>query len=185
MGQYRSAGRAIDLSSGQHLSGERVFALTEQFVGSGLSVVLDLHLGWPFQWPWLDDLPAQPGCACAADRAPPRAGRTPRAHSAPAQRLRRGRSGARSALRFRCCRSHPLQLAEEAATVDHISNAPTNRRPPPVERYEYDPKLLAVFGFLERLERPDAVDAGCPADEVYATIKHVTTAALGNRRGYP
>jgi predicted kinase len=47
------AGDAIDATWTAY---DVVFQLCQEFTGAGVSVVLDMNLGWQFQWDWLDAL---------------------------------------------------------------------------------------------------------------------------------
>jgi AAA domain len=57
--------RARDAVDAYWIAYDVLFRLCEEFVGAGLSVVLELNLGWAFQWDWLDRLAArQPAYVC-------------------------------------------------------------------------------------------------------------------------
>jgi len=107
----------------------------------GLSVLLELNLGWAFQWAWLDRL----GTRHQGIGVLP--------------------------IVLRCSRDICLERIRRRHATDPSTGAP--------ELYETDPKILAVFGFLEQLERPDvvAIDASHPADEVYSAVGQAVAAA--------
>ena len=133
--------RARDAVDAYWIAYDVVFRLCEQFVGAGLSVVLDLNLGWAFQWDWLDALTA----------------RQPQVVVLP--------------IVLRCSRAICLERIAQRHAIDPSTDAP--------ERYRTDPKILAVFSFLEQLERPEivAIDAGRPADEVYSVVRQAVAVA--------
>jgi predicted kinase len=51
--------RARDAVDACWIAYDVIFRTTEEFVDVGLSVVLDLNLGWAFQWAWLDAVAAR------------------------------------------------------------------------------------------------------------------------------
>ncbi len=133
--------RARDAVDAYWIAYDVVFRLCEEFVGVGLSVVLELNLGWAFQWAWLDRL----GARHQGVRVLP--------------------------IVLRCSRDICLERIRRRNATDPSAGAP--------ELYETDPKILAVFGFLEQLDRPEvvAIDASHPADEVYSTVGQAVAAA--------
>ena len=135
--------RARDAVDAYWIAYDVVFRLCEEFVSLGVSTILELNLGWAFQWDWLDRLATrQPGI-----RVLP--------------------------IVLQCSRPLCLERIRQRHTDDPSTGAP--------ELYESDPKILAVFGFLEQLKRPDVVviDANRRADEVYAAVKQAAVAAMG------
>jgi predicted kinase len=143
VGQTLQASRGIrvrDAADDSWIAYDVLFRLCEEFVGAGLSVVLEVNPGWAFQWDWLDRLAArQPGV-----RVLP--------------------------IVLRCSRHICLERIRQRHAGDPSTGAP--------ELYETDPKILAVFDFLEQLQRPDvvAIDASHPADAVYSAIRQAAAA---------
>jgi predicted kinase len=51
--------RARDAINATWTAYDIAFQLGEEFIGMGLSVILDINLGWPFHWDWMDALRAR------------------------------------------------------------------------------------------------------------------------------
>lgn len=113
-----------------------LFRLCEEFIQAGVSTVLDLSMGWAFQWERLDTIRE----------------RHPEIRFLP--------------IVLRC----PKDICIERTRIRHNAN-PTYYDPP--ETYLNDPKLLAVWEYLDRLDRPEVyfVDAAKPEHGVYEEIK--------------
>ncbi len=61
----RSVGDRLSRSDAFRAAYDVLFTLAEQFVGVGCPVVIDMSLGWGFQWRQLDDIVARvPGTTC-------------------------------------------------------------------------------------------------------------------------
>lgn len=140
-----SIGRTIRASQGIEQSSaidaywvayDVLFCLCEEFLGMGVSTVLDLSMGWPFQWERLDAI----------------GDRLPKVRILPVM--------------LRC----PREICVERARTRHDANPTYYDRP---ETYTTDPRLLAVWEYLARLDRPEVhfVDATGPADVVYGEIR--------------
>lgn len=113
-----------------------LFRLCEEFLCSGVSTIVDITLGWDFQWHQLDAIK----------------GRLPEIQLVP--------------IILRCSRDVCLERIHQRYWA-----APGVYDPP--ELFATDPKLLAVWNFLERLNRPDVhvVDAARTLDVVYGDFK--------------
>jgi predicted kinase len=115
-----------------------LFALCEEFLRSGVSTIIDLTLGWAFQWHHLDA-------------------------------IRDRHSGTLFLpMILRCPREVCIERIRQRYARD-----PAYYDPPGL--YTTEHKLLSIWEFLERLDRPDvhSVDAARPQDEVYEDIKQI------------
>ncbi len=123
------------------LAYELLFGLGEEFIQSGVSVILDLTLGWEFQWRYADGIVR----------------RYPRTLFLP--------------IILRC----PYETCIERIRQRHAAN-PDYYDPP--ELYRSEPKILRVWEYLGRLNRPDVyfVDAARPHDEVYEAVRGYVSA---------
>lgn len=112
-----------------------LFGLCEEFLRAGLSTIVDITLGWAFQWQQLDAI---------RERNPE--------------------------VIFRPIVLHcPWDVCLDHIRQRHEAD-PTRHSPP--ELFTTDPKILAVWDFLEHLDRPEArfVDAARTLDAVYAQL---------------
>ena len=122
---------------------EVLFRLCEEFIQSGVSAILDLTLGWEFQWQHVDSI----------------ARRYPQTLFLP--------------VILRC----PHEKCIERIRQRHEAN-PEYYDPP--ELYMTEPKILRIWEFLVRLNRPNIhfVDAGRPHNEVYEEVKEYVSTQL-------
>jgi predicted kinase len=137
-------GRTIENSAGikngqvdaYWIAYEVLFRLCEEFVQSGVSVILDLTLGWEFQWRHLDRIV----------RGYPRVLFLP--------------------VILRC------PHAQCVARIRQRYEAHPERYDPP-ELYVTEPKILGIWEYLARLDRPDVhfIDASGPQDHVYEAVR--------------
>jgi predicted kinase len=111
------------------------FALVDDALGLGASAVLDVNLGWKFQWQRLESL----------RRAHPLATIV--------------------TVLLRCSRPTCLERI-----VRRHAAEPSRHDPP--RRFTTDPKILAVFDFVEAIDAAHAVvvDAEPPEHDVYADV---------------
>lgn len=129
---------------------ELLFRLCEEFLQSGVSTILDLSMGWAFQWRELDAITA----------------RHPEVRVVP--------------IVLRCPRELCLERISRRYRRD-----PAYYDPP--ELYTSDPKLLAIWEYLERLDRPGVsfVDAARPEDEADGEIRAIVAALLTGTAAAP
>jgi predicted kinase len=120
---------------------ELLFHLCEEFVESGVSAVLDLTMGWEFQWQHLD---------AVLDRHP-------HALFIP--------------IILRCPHDQCI------ARIRQRYEAHPARYDPP-ELYVTDLKIIEIWEYLARLDRPDVhfVDAAGPPDRVYEKVRGTISA---------
>lgn len=113
-----------------------LFCLCEEFVQSGVSVILDLTLGWGFQWRHLDRIVR----------------RYPHIQFLP--------------IILRCPRAQCIERIRQRY------EAHPERYDPP-ELYVTEPKILGIWEYLARLDRPGVhlVDAAGPQDHVYEVVR--------------
>ncbi len=118
------------------LAYDLLFRLGEEFIQSGVSVILDLTMGWKFQWRRVDDI------------------------------VRRYPQTLFLPVILRC----PYETCIERIRQRHAAS-PAHYDPP--ELYQTEPKILKVWGYLDRLNRSDVhfVDAGRSPDEVYEAVR--------------
>lgn len=142
--------RAIKASPASHnadagwLTFDLLFALADDFLQQGSSVFLDLNLGKPFHWSFLDSMREKyPGVQVLP-------------------------------VLLRCSREICLARIRARHAVDPSYDPP--------ELYLRDAGLLAVWDFLEELDRPDAyfVDASLSPEQAQADITTYLTRALAS-----
>jgi predicted kinase len=111
------------------------FAMAEEWLSLGVSAVLDINLGWPFQWQHVDALRQ----------------RHPMAKIVP--------------IVLRCSRQTCLERIDRRHAAEPSVFAPPSR-------FTTDPRILAVFDFVEAIDEAHAtlVDAEGTADEVYTSV---------------
>ncbi len=111
------------------------FAMAEEWLSLGVSAVLDINLGWAFQWQHV-----------AALR----------------QRHRLARI---VPIVLRCSRQTCLERIDRRHAAEPSVFAPPSR-------FTTDPRILAVFDFVEAIDEAQAtlVDAERTADAVYTTV---------------
>jgi predicted kinase len=131
-----SLGSQRDEIDAYRLAYDLLFRLGEEFIQSGVSVILDLTMGWEFQWHHVDSIVR----------------RYPWTLFLPI---------------ILCC---PYETCIARIRQRHEAN-PDYYDPP--ELYQTEPKILGIWGYLDRLDRPDVhfVDAAGPHDEVYEAVK--------------
>jgi predicted kinase len=115
---------------------EVLFHLADRFLQAGVSTILDLNMGWAFQWQELDALRQ----------------RHPMARCLP--------------IILTC----PRPLCLERIGRRYATNR--DRYDPP-ELFVTDSRIVALWAYLEQLDRPDAhrIDATGPEDCVYAEVR--------------
>lgn len=127
------------------------FALAEEWLSLGVSAVLDINLGWTFQWQHVDALRQ----------------------------------------RHRMEKIAPVVLRRSRQTclerIDRRHAAQPSIYAPP-SRFTTDPRILAVFDFVEATDgsRATLVDAEGTADEVYTIVARLVAdwpRQAGVRRG--
>lgn len=119
----------------QWIAYDVLLGLAEEYIQSGISTILDMTMGWTFQWQQVDSI----------------LGRHLRTRFLP--------------ILLRC--SHKTCIAR---ICQRYEAAPGRYDPPAV--YLAEPKILAIWEFLERLDRPDVywVDAERPFEQVYEQV---------------
>jgi thymidylate kinase len=120
-----------------------LFRLCEEFIQSGISTILDLTMGWEFQWRHVDAIIHQ----------------YPQTVFLP--------------IILRCSYAMCIERTRRRHEAD-----PEYYDPPEV--YTTEPKILEIWEFLARLDRPDIyfVDADRPYDETYEYVKTYIVARL-------
>jgi predicted kinase len=136
-----SLGSKRDEVDAYRLAYDLLFRLGEEFIQSGVSVILDLTMGWEFQWRHADGI------------------------------VRRYPQTLFLPIILRC----PYEMCIERIRLRHAAN-PDYYDPP--ELYQTEPKILGVWEYLDRLNRPDIhfVDAARPHDEVYEAVRGYVSA---------
>jgi predicted kinase len=113
-----------------------LFRLCAEFIAAGVSTILDVTMGWEFQWRAVDAI------------------------------LGRHTSTSFVPVVLRCPRPTCIEQIRRrhAARPDHYD---------PPEVYTREPKLLAVWDYLAKLDRPELryVDASGTLDDVYAKVR--------------
>jgi predicted kinase len=111
------------------------FALAEECLTLGVSAVLDVNLGWTFQWQRVDAL------------------------------RQRHRMEKIVPVVLRCSRQTCLERIDRRHAAEPSIYAPPSR-------FTTDPRILAVFDFVEAIDasRATLVDAEGTGDEVYTTV---------------
>jgi predicted kinase len=136
-----SLGSRRDEVDAYRLAYDLLFRLGEEFIQSGVSVILDLTMGWEFQWRHVDSI------------------------------VRRYPWTLFLPIILRCS----YEICIERIRQRHAAN-PDYYDPP--ELYQTEPKILGVWEYLDRLDRPDVhfVDAAGPHDEVYEVVRGCVSA---------
>ncbi len=122
---------------------EVLFRLCEEFIQLGVSTILDLTMGWEFQWQHVDSI------------------------------VRRYPQTSFLPVILRC----PHEECIKRIRQRHEAN-PEHYDPP--ELYLTEPRILRIWEFLVRLNRPGIrfVDAGRPHDEVYGEVRDYVSTQL-------
>jgi predicted kinase len=123
---------------------EVLFHLCAEFVQSGVSVILDLTMGWEFQWQHMDSI------------------------------VRRHPHILFLPVILRCPHTQCI------ARIRQRYEAHPERYDPP-ELYVTEPKIIRIWEYLARLNRPDVhlVDASGPQDHVYEVVREYVVTQLG------